>query len=243
MKSPAARLKLTPPKQTGPVRNWIAPPPQAASQTSAAGTSAPGTSPSRDPITAAGAVVCGALENGVRTAYSVIDEYMRRGQDTARAIFNDPNMRGTMSDNRGNYPGGFNPANPLAMLTEQWMTAMQPWTQAWSTFLPMMQQPGMNPFATTANPAPAVSMKISSASPVEVVANLYPGLDMAGLVSEPLRAEGSAATPIESPEIVRDPGGVRISVKVADKQPAGRYRGYIRKKDGGVAGDLMVVVS
>jgi hypothetical protein len=254
MKPPAARLKRTPPEQTGPVRNSIAPQPRTASPVSAPETAAPVSSTAkpgaaRDPITAAGAAVCGALENGVLTAYSVIDEYMRRGQDTARGIFNDPNMRGNMSDDRGNFPGGFNPANPLAMLTEQWMMAMRPWTQAWSAFVPgMMQQPGMNPFATNANPAPTVSVKISSTSPVEVTANLYPGLDMAGLVCDPLRAEASAATaaatPIDPAEIVRDPGGVRVSVKVASKQPAGRYRGYIRKKaDGSVAGDLMVVVS
>jgi len=255
MKPPAARQKRTPPEQTGPVRNQFASQPRVASPVSAAETSVPPSSAAmpgtanagavRDPITAAGEAVCGVLENGVRTAYSVIDEYMRRGQDTARGIFNDPYMRGNMSDDRGNFPGGFNQANPLAMLTEQWMTAMRPLAQAWSAVLPgMMQQPGMNPFAPNVNPAPTVSVKISSTGPVEVTANLYPGLDMAGLVSDPLRAEASAATPIEPAEIVRDPGGVRVSVKVASKQPAGRYRGYIRKKaDGSVAGDLMVVVS
>jgi hypothetical protein len=239
MKSPSARLKRTPPERSGPVRNPIVPPPRSA-EIGAPPTGTPG-----DPIAAAGAVVCGALENGVRTAYAVIDEYMRRGQDTARGIFNDPNRRGYMSDDRGNFPGGFNASNPLAMFTEQWMMAMRPWSQAWAAFLPAVwQQPGMNPFASTPTSAPTVSVKISSARPVEVTANIYPGLDMAGLVAEPLLAEGSAGTPIAPAEIVREPGGVRVSVKVADKQPAGRYRGLIRKKaDGSVAGELTVIVA
>jgi hypothetical protein len=242
------RPKRTQPAQSGPVRNSMAPQPQAASQSApqAAAQTASKPGAPRDPITAAGAAVCGALENGVRTAYAVIDEYMRRGQDTARGIFNnDPNRRGYMSDDRGSFPGGFNPSNPLAMFTEQWMMAMRAWSQAWSTFVPGAWQQGvMNPFAANAGVAPAVSVKIASASPVEVIANLSPGLDLQELVSEPLRAEGFAATAIDPPEIVRDPGTVRVSVKVKDKQPAGRYRGSIRRKAGGGAvGELIVIVS
>lgn len=122
------RLKRKQPAQSGPVRNSAVPQPKNAPEAAAA---------ARDPISAAGAAVCGALENGVRTAYAVIDEYMRRGQETARGIFNnDPNRRGTMSDDRGSYPGGFNPSNPMAMFTEQWMMAMRAWSQAWSSFAP-----------------------------------------------------------------------------------------------------------
>jgi len=235
MKSPSARLKRTPPKQTGPLRNPMAPPPRSAPEPAAV----------RDPIAATGAAVCGALENGVRTAYAVIDEYMRRGQDTARSIFNDPTRRGSVSDDRGNAAGGFNPMNPLTMFAEQWMMAMRPWIQGWSAFAPnAWPQPGTNPFATAANAAPTVSVKIVSTRPVEVTANLYPGLDHAGLVCDALSDDAVTATPIEPPEIIRDSGGVRISVKVADKQPAGQYRGLIRRRaDGNVAGDLVVIVT
>lgn len=244
MSPSSPRRKLKTPAQTGPVRNSIAQPP--ASTTAAAATP-------RDPFTAAGTAVCGALENGVRTAYAVIDDYMRRGQETARNIFNnDPNRRGTMSDDRGSFPGGVNPANPMAMFTEQWMAAMRAWTQAWSSFAPgAWQQNMMNPFVAPAA-ANAVSVKIASARPVEVLVNISPnlspnssfGLDPNELVAEPLRAEGSKAAAIDPPVIVREPGKIRVSVKVADKQPAGQYRGVIRRKtDGNVAGDLTVIVS
>jgi hypothetical protein len=240
MSPSSPRLKLKQPKQTGPVRNSMAA--QPASAPRAAGEP-------RDPITAAGTAVCGALENGVRTAYAVIDEYMRRGQETARNLFyNDPNRRGTMSDDRGSFSGGYNPSNPMAMFTEQWMAAMRAWTQAWSSFVPgAWQQNMMNPFAAAAA-AQAVSVKIASARPVEVIVNISPHLssvpDLHELVAETLRTEGPKTATIAPPEIVREPGKVRVSIKVADKQPAGHYRGVIRKKaDGNVAGDLTVIVS
>lgn len=244
MSPSSPRRKRKPPAQTGPVRNSTAPPPA---------NTPPASAPPRDPFTAAGTAVCGALENGVRTAYAVIDDYMRRGQETARNIFtNDPNRRDTMSDDRGSFSGGVNPSNPMAMFTEQWMAAMRAWTQAWSSFAPgawqqTLQQNMMNPFAAPAA-ANAVSVKIVSARPVEVIANISPslshGLDLHELVAEPLRAEGPKAASIDAPAIVREPGKVRVSIKVADKQPAGQYRGVIRKKaDGNVAGDLTVIVS
>lgn len=236
MKPSPSRKKRTQPPRGEPIRNWVAPQPPATPQASAP----------REPIAAAGAAVCGVLENGIRTAYAVIDDYMRRGQDAARTIFNDPNRRGAMSDDKGNFPGGgFNPMNPMAMFTEQWMTAMRAWSQAWSAFAPggwPMQ--GINPFAPAGSVAPRVSVKVSSANPVEVTANLLPGTDNAGLISEPLRAEGFTAPPIDAPEIVRETGIVRVSVQVGPKQPKGRYLGSIRRKaDGGVAGDLTVIVS
>ena len=92
--------------------------------------------------------------------------------------------------------------------------------------------------------SPSVTVKIQSASPVEVTANLHPGTDSATLVSEPLRADGFTAPPINAPEIAREPGAVRVTVKVGARQPKGRYRSVIRRKaDESVAGDLTVVIS
>ena len=229
------RLKRTSPERDGPIRNPMTP--RSRTQTE---TGAP-----RDPFAAASTAVYGALENGVRTAYAVIDEYMRRGQNTARAMFNDSYRRGPMNDDRGNFGGGYNPWNPMEMFTEQWMTAMRMWGQAWSSFVPGMgQQPGMNPFASSGAAVSNVSVKVSSTSPVEVSLNLYPGLDLAGLVSEPLRAEDSKATSIEPASIVREPGAVRVNITIAPGQPAGRYRGLIRREtDKSIAGELAVTLS
>lgn len=198
-----------------------------------------------DPIGAAGTAVFGALENGVRTAYAVIDEYMRRGQETAQTMFNDPYKRGPMNDDRGNLGGGYNPWNPMSMFTEQWMMAMRMWSQAWSSFMPPgWQQSGMNPFAFAQAAAPGVSIKVSSSSPVETALKLYPGLDLAGLVAEPLRADEAASPAIEAPSIARDPGSIAVSLNIDAKQPKGRYRGNIRKEtDKSVVGELIVTIS
>lgn len=90
------------------------------------------------------------VEGGVRTAYSVIDEYLRRGQEAARGLFNDSNMRGPMNQVRGNCGGytyapwsGYSqpgvycpPGNPMTMMMDQWVTAMRAWTGFWFTCVP-----------------------------------------------------------------------------------------------------------
>ncbi|MGB6728376.1 MAG: hypothetical protein WBE74_20965 [Terracidiphilus sp.] len=235
MKSPSPRLKRTPPKQGGPIRNTMASPRSAPEPVT----------PNCDPITATGEAVCGALENGVRTAYQVIDEYMRRGHETARNIFNDPIRRASLSEDRGNAPGGFTSMSPLMMFAEQWMMAMRPLSLAMSAFLPnVWQQPGMPSFAANGSIAPTLSVKVLSTRPVEVTANVYPSSDQASLVSDSLVANSAKATPIAAPEIVRESGRVAIVVKVEDKQPAGQYTGLIRRRaDGSLAGDLTVIVT
>ena len=229
------RIKRTAPERSTPIRS-----PMTLRSRSDAGSSAP-----RDPIGAAGAAVYGALENGVRTAYAVIDEYMRRGQDTARTMLNDPYKRGPMNDDRGNFGGGSNPWNPMSMFTEQWMMAMRMWSQAWSSFMPpAWQQAGMNPFAFAPTAVPGISIKVSSVLPVETALKLYPGLDLAGLLAEPLRTDDAASPAIEAPLITRDPGSITVSLNIDVKQPKGRYRGNIRKEtDKSVVGELFVTIS
>jgi hypothetical protein len=229
------RITRTPPERGGPIRNPMSTRPDPGSRNSAPG----------DPIGAAGAAVYGALENGVRTAYAVIDEYMRRGQETARTMFNDPYKRGPMNDDKGNFGGGYNPWNPMSMFTEQWMMAMRMWSQAWSGFMPPgWQQPGMNPFASAQTVAPGVSIKVSSPSSVEAALKLYPGLDFAGLVAESLRADEAASPAIEAPSIARESGTIHVSLKIGANQPKGSYRGNIRKEtDKSVVGEMIVTIS
>ena len=233
-------VKRTSPEQNGPIRNAMASP------RSSAEPGAPG-----DMFTAAGAAVCGVLENGVRTAYAVIDEYMRRGQEAARGAFNDPNRRGPMSDGSGNYGGGFNSfnnpmANPMAAMAAQWMSAMQAWSQMFSSYMPpAWQQAGMNPFAYAQSPtAMSVAVKLSSARPAEVSASLMPGVDPLNVVCDALHAHGGAGKPIEGVTIARDGAAIQVGVKIAATQAAGKYHGFLkRKSDQGIVGELTVTVS
>jgi hypothetical protein len=242
MNSSSPRLKRTQPKQTGPLRNPMAPPPPPRKVPD-------GTPP--DLFTAAGATVCGVLENGVRTAYAVIDEYMRRGQDAARTVFNDPNRRGFMSDNRSDFPGGGYPkggghpqSNPMAMLAEQWMMMMRMWGNAFSAFAPgQWPMPGTNPYSYAPGTSVPVTVKIEANRPVELTANVYAGPDGQALISDSLRSDGSEGSTMESPSVIRDGMSVRLTLNVAAQQPSGTYRGCIRRKsDGFVVGDLIVVL-
>jgi hypothetical protein len=234
MTTSASHVKRATPAQSGPIRNSMASP-RSAVDAGAAG----------EMFTAAGAAVCGVLENGVRTAYAVIDEYMRRGQETARSVFNDPNRGGPMSDDRGSYGGGFNAPNPLAAMAEQWMMAMRTWSQMWSAYMPPgWQQAAMNPFAYAQSPSAAVTVKLSSERAAEVSVNLYPGVDPMGLICDPLRPESTSGAPIDGVTIAQDGAATQVSVKIAAKQAAGRYRGYVhRKTDQSVAGEVIVTVS
>ena len=239
--NPSPRLKRTQLKQTGPLRNPMAPPQPR---------NVPG-GPPPDLFTAAGATVCGVLENGVRTAYAVIDEYMRRGQDAARTIFNDPNRRGFMSDNRSNFPGagysyggGYPPSNPMAMLAEQWMMMLRMWSNAFSAVAPgQWPMPGANPYSYPGAASVPVTVKIEANRPVELTANVYAGPDGQALMSESLRSDGSGGKTMDGPSVIRDGMSVRVTLKVAEQQPSGTYRGAIRRKsDGFVVGDLIVVL-
>jgi hypothetical protein len=235
MTTASPRIKRTPTAQSGPIRNPMAPPGSAA-EGGAAG----------DMFTAAGAAVCGVLEKGVRTAYAVIDEYMRRGQEAARGVFNDPNRRGPMSDSSGNFGGGFNSwNNPMAAMAAQWMSAMQTWSQMWSSYMPPgWQQAGMNPSWNAQGAGTAVSVKLSSARPAEVSFALMPGVDPLTVTCDPLRTDGAGGKPIDGVTLGRDGAAIHAGVTIAATQAAGKYHGFIKRKaDQGIVGELIVTVS
>lgn len=237
------RIKRTPPERSGPIRSPMASRSQGHVESGF----------QSDPISAAGATVRGVLESGVRTAYAVIDEYLRRGQNAARATYNEFYKRGPMNEDRPNFGGGYNnpwgggynnPVNPLSMILEQYMMALRMWSQAVSSVVPCgFPQPGMYPAPFSEPAMPLITIKVSSASPVEVELNLYPGLDQGRLVCEDLRAEDGSVKFSEPASLVREGGGVRATVKVGAAQPKGRYRALVRREtDRNIVGELVVTV-
>ena len=154
-----------------------------------------------------------------------------------------------MNDNRSNFGNQWNPWGPMSALTEQWLMAMRPWTDAWSAFIPGGWPPqawnsGGGTGYSNAGPMPAVSVQVWSKRPAEVTAQLCAGPDLIALTADALRGEGFAAPLIEQVSITREPGRVRVRVEIGAGQPAGCYRGAIRKKaDGSIAGELTVVIT
>ncbi len=143
MSASPAHWKRPHEKQNRPIRRPFAVPRPAAAPTDSKGAAS-----------APGVAVCELLENGVRTAYAVIDEYLRRGQEVARGVFNDSNRGGNMSDCRGNYPAGYPPSGgygpvgygpgfgfygiwtPMALMAEQWINALRAWNYMWCGYPP-----------------------------------------------------------------------------------------------------------
>jgi hypothetical protein len=219
----------------------------------------------QDVVSVAGAAVCGMLENGVRTAYAVIDEYLLRGQEAARGRFNDSNKRGFMTDDRGNLGGergpnfGFGPGgvlgqgifgtlNPTAMMT-QWMAAMQAWSQFWFACVQAPLQPfsgiqQQQPHTSTGVQVESVTLAVTSQAQVESNVNLTPGNYLQGLVCDPLRLDGNPETYIAAPTIsYYQPGILRVTINIPAQQTLGCYRGLIRRQpDQYAVGNVTVVI-
>src|SRR5580658_5134736 len=97
-----SRHKRPAPGQTRPVRNPILsrgksanPAPDTAAHMEHRASSEPGKAPQ--------GVLRDVLECGVHTAYTVIDDYMRRGYEAARLKQDGANGRGKMNENKPNY--------------------------------------------------------------------------------------------------------------------------------------------
>jgi hypothetical protein len=235
MNSSASRHKRVPPERRGPVRNPIAAPLRDKVDSAAAGPAAPG-------------VLREALECGVQTAYTVIDQYMRRGYEAARSNQNHPDGRGHMSDGTkfGGRPTG--PWGPFGAPLEMWMGAVRAWTEAWSAFMPGMTQNAFNPAAMMGFPpcppaaAPTVSIYVSSERPTEVTASMSPCTDLNALETSDLTSD-TASQQMKGISISGGLGNtVRINVPVTADQPPGTYRGRISCRGLNV-GSVTVVIT
>src|SRR4051794_20240710 len=175
------RRKRVSPERGGPIRNRLV-----STRTNVPGTNSEGYGPPQAPEAPSGGVLRETLECGVRTAYTVIDEYLRRGYETARANQNQANGGPTMQDDKSNYSNWTNQWGPMAAPMQTWMMAMKAWTDAWGAMMPGMWPQtgyggttGYGSPAGTACASPAVSVQVSSHRPAEVTAavELDPGAD------------------------------------------------------------------
>lgn len=241
MNSAGPRRTRVQPERSGPIRNPLIPPPNV---NGAASYGAQQAGPR--PESPAHGTLRDLLECGVRTAYTVIDDYMKRGYEAARSNRNHGDNRGHMHNDRRNYGSGTNPWGPMAAPMQQWASVMCAWANAWTTMMPggfaqEMWGPwwpgGGMPRAASA----PVSVQVTSQRPVEVTTVLSPGDEFLKLGIEPL--EGSAGKPpLKGVSITSGHGSVRVHVEVTAQQPAGIYCGDI-KADGRTAGTLTVVIS
>jgi len=254
MNQTGARRKRTAPERTGPIRNSILPHRATASTPPAAAPCEP------RPASAAGEPPAGglreALECGVQTAYTVIDEYMRRGYEAARGNRNDTNGSGPMNGNRPNNAGWQGAWSPGPAAMEQWFTAVKAWTDMLSAFVPggfpgagpggwqqpwnmggmagPWSAPGAQGAPCPTPGGPPISVRVTSLRPAEVTACLIPGAEAMPLVAHVPHLKGL--------HISCEGGNVSVHLNVAADQKAGTYPGKIQAH-GRDVGDLTVTIS
>ncbi|HKD06497.1 MAG TPA: hypothetical protein VKB79_11400 [Bryobacteraceae bacterium] len=242
MNDPSTRRKRAPLKQDAPIRNRLTTPYEASRPH--AGEAHPPPSGFQE---SAGNALRDALECGVRTAYTVINEYMRRGYEAARASQINQHDRGDMRDDTRGYTGWNNAWNPMANPMQQWASMMRAWAEAWSAFAPggWPQQMWNAAWPAYGMPGPpSVSVQVCSHRRAEITtrANLMPGAECSSLTVCALAAEGSKAQ-LKGVSISGAPGAVRIVVPVPAEQPSGAYCGEIRTADGRGVGNLTVTIA
>ncbi len=175
----------------------------------------------------------GVVERGVETAYVVIDEYIRRGQEAAGRRTQSNHSGGSMSqppNSQNSYGSGPNPWGPMNPLMAPWMQAMQMWTNSMMSFMPTG---AANPMAAWMGAGggtrPEISVRAESQQPVEVSVTLDAGADLVRLTAEPLASSDNPKAPyIAGTTIESSPGRLRVLVAVPNDQPAGYYRAALR---------------
>lgn len=188
---------------------------------------------------ASNAAMQGAVEQTVATAYTVIDQYMNRGYDAA-SLRHRTNGDRPMNDQSKHDPRG---APPLGMggpwgagnpLMESWIQMMRLWSTSMMGFAGPAGQDWMGQMAGWGMAAPTqVSVQVASKRATLVTVELRPGADRQRLEVGPAKHIDDPATAVlEGVEIDGTPWQVTVRVKVADKQPAGRYVAPIRDDRG-----------
>ena len=227
------RYKITPPERTGPIRNPIMP--RGTAGDAPVNGSRASCSTTED--------TCGgvqdALECGVRTAYTVIEQYMQRGFDAARNIQDQIYGRGQMRDNKPNFTGWSNPCGPMASPIEQWVTAVRAWTDMWSALVlggtpcgtPQSWMGGMGFAGAT---PPLVVRVAAHGRQAEVTANLTPAAACGQLTVDVPGLDGLS--------IFRENGKVCVGLQVGPEERNGKYVGII-KADGREVGTLSVTIT
>jgi hypothetical protein len=188
-----------------------------------------------------------ALECGVRTAYTVIDDYMRRGYEAARNTREDANRRGNMADDDPNFGSWNNPfsAGGMAAPFQQWMYAMQAWMNAWSSFAPggwPQQMWGAFPGHGRAAAPVAVCVEATTYRPLNVAATVHlsPGAECMPLTLGPVR--DSSLEPLNEVALAVRDGTIVVALTVGPYQPLGKYHADIAAQ-GRCVGGLTIILA
>jgi hypothetical protein len=246
------RVKREPPERSGPIRragtgSASAPPPGADEPVTPSSLVDQGVKTARMMARVADATVKGVVERSVDTAYTVIDDYMARGQNAAGRRSQWTDGRNGMSQD----PQFSTPWGPSSDLLAPWWQMMRMWAEGMAAFMSPGPAtawlnafvPGGTGWAGSPSSAARVEVRVSSKRVAVVTVSLHPGADSMQLTADPPVATRNAKKP--SPlDITFEclPGLVRVSVTVPDDLPADSYTFTIRDRDHNERGELRVDV-
>ncbi len=191
-----------------------------------------------------------AVERGVETAYTVIEEYMSRGRLAAGRHHQRHNGSSPMADKPPYTGGGASPFGPMGPFMEPWIATARMWAEAMSQLAPGGAAGGrnwMDQMMAAAPPwwgpagalAPRLSYEVSSALPAEISATLDPAAYFGRLTVGALTPAGDATyPPIIDVGITSASGHVCVRVAVPDGQPTGDYSAQIQDDAGAKRGQV-----
>ncbi len=192
------------------------------------------------------ATIRGAVERGVDTAYTVIEEYMLRGRQAAGRHHERTHGSDDMSDDRNYRRTGWPAGGDLPPLLEPWMQMMRLWTESMSSFIP--GGAGFpNPFAPRGAPSGSaaarvtVAVQVSSKQPAEVAVDIDAGYERAPLSTDAmLHVDRTMGARIADFAVECRDGHVRVRLAVPDTQSPGCYEATLRDTEGARRGAVRV---
>jgi len=195
----------------------------------------------------------GFVERGVDTAYTVIDAYMRRGQQAAQRQqpFDPPAAPGAAAG-AGAWPQTATAAwgQTASSIAEPWMQLARAWADGLAALAPLASRigAGINPAAmpagATAAAGPRAKLTIEFLSPqmAQVEVALEPGADLAALHADWSRDGQPAAAP-GSFAFHCVPGHVHLRLALAEAAAPGRHQAAVADGHGQVWGSVAVTIA
>jgi len=202
----------------------------------------------------------GAVEGAVGTAYTVIEQYMTRGQSAA-SYYNRQSAVGagagqpTYGPGRagpgaGPIPWGFGPPGDpwgIGMWMRPWLQMMRMWSDGLSMLgAGAATGPGSTMIPSARGPAdpPIVSVEVASRRQVRVSVDV-PGAAVDGqpLSIDTLTAPGPRADTLSGVEILASRGRCLVRLRVSESQAPGVYVGPVRDRLNRQVGELSVQIT
>jgi hypothetical protein len=240
------RVTRDTPSRRGPIRNRAFRGGTGFGNASANGRS--GESEQDKPRSSTGALQ-GAVEGTVATAYTVIEQYMKRGQAAASRHYDTSPNSGTNGDPRGNrapYAGSgtfaWDPWDPAAWMGP-WTEALRVWSEGMARFADTAAA-GWDraPSAPAAGRTRTVSVEVQSPKPVSVILDLEPNLEDQRLTLGPLVHAGDSEVTLGGVELELEEGRCTVRLEVEESQPSAAYVGVVEDRRGQRLGEITVVV-